>query len=83
LLKSTLNKPSHSSWAEGGITIGPNSHLDNLSDFLSKSLLEAGHGLPFLIGKDKKEILDKGLLTPKVGEVLKKFEGRSIKKSGK
>jgi hypothetical protein len=50
---------------------------------MNKNLLEEGHGLPFLIGKDKKEILDKGLLTPKVGEVLKKFEGRSIKKSGK
>jgi hypothetical protein len=50
---------------------------------VNKNLFEAEDGLPFLIGKDKKEILAEGLLTPKAGEVLKKFEGRSIKKSGK
>jgi hypothetical protein len=48
-------------------------HLDNLSDFLNKNLLEAGDGLPFFIGKEKNEILFEGLLTPKAGEVLKKF----------
>jgi hypothetical protein len=48
---------------------------------VNKNLFEAEDGLPFLIGKDKKEILNKGLLTPKVGEVLKKFEGQSIKKA--
>jgi hypothetical protein len=47
---------------------------------MNKSLLEAGHGLPFLIWKERNEILAQGLLTAKAGEVLKKFEGRSIKK---
>jgi hypothetical protein len=33
-------------------------------------------------GKEKNEILVEALLSPKVGEVLKEFEGRSLK-SGK
>jgi hypothetical protein len=49
---------------------------------MKKSLLEAGDGLPFLIGKERNEILAEGLLTPTAREGLKKFERRSIK-SGK
>jgi hypothetical protein len=71
----TLRKSWHSSWANEGLKINPNFHLDNLSDFLNKSLLEAEDGLPFLIRKEQKEILVEGLLIQKVGKVLKKFEG--------
>jgi len=45
--------------------------------------LEVGDGLPFFIGKEKNEILVEGLLTPKAGEVLKKFERRLMKSSKK
>jgi hypothetical protein len=43
--------------------------------------LGAEDGLPFLTGEDKNEILVEGLLIPKVGVVLKKFEDRSMKGS--
>jgi hypothetical protein len=36
--------------------------------------LEGGDGVPFIFGKDKNEILVKGLSTPKAGEDLNKFE---------
>jgi hypothetical protein len=56
-------------------------HLDNLSDVVNKNFFEAEDGLPFLIRNEKNEILVEALLSPKVAEVLKKFEGQSITSS--
>jgi len=46
---------------------------------VNESPLGAEDELPFLTEKNKNEILIEGLLTPKVEEVLKKFEDRSMK----
>jgi hypothetical protein len=45
---------------------------------VNKNLFQAEDKLPFLIRKEKNEIWVGLLLTSKVAEVLKKFEGQSI-----
>ncbi len=46
---------------------------------MNKNPLEQAMDFPILIGKEMSEIPVEGLVTPNVGEVLKKFKGRSLR----
>jgi len=59
----------------------PNFKGGSATERVNENPLGAEDGLSFLTWKDKNETLVEGLLTPKGGEVLRKFKDRSKKGS--